>query len=256
MSDTTAAPIPAREMELAIASVEKLNDDVYRILLSGPASGEPAFLAGQYLQLLVPGVEPCAFSIASSPSLLQKQGRIELHFRAQADNPGSDAVLQLINTADTLRAQLPYGQCHVGVAPEDEVILVAGSTGFAQVKSIAEHLLEQKFAPDIHLYWGGRQEADLYLAEHARSWAANSTNLTFHPVLSAAHTAPPEDMRDGWLHQAILEDFESVAQAQLFVSGSPGMVYSVYDSLVPYGASRANFHSDVFAYAPRDTDAD
>ncbi len=241
-------------VRLDIESARLLNEDVYHVLLRCESADRPAFFAGQYLLAQPAGGVPSAFSIASTPSAWQQDARLELHFRVQPHNPGSDAFRRAVTAGGTLDASLPHGNCHVGETPQRDVLLVAGSTGFAQIQSIAEHLLQQGFPHDLHVYWGGRYAADLYLHARAAQWAADHVNVTFHPVLSAVHEAPAEEMRDGWLHQAILEDFTDLGSFEVYVSGSPGMVYSVYDSLLPHGASRERFHSDVFDYAPRQQD--
>ena len=142
-----------------------------------------------------------------------------------------------------------------GRMPTDEMIngglvLVAGATGFAPVKSMVEHAFHIKMKRRIILYWGVRSRKDLYLAELPRRWAAEHANFTFVPVLS---DAKPEDEwtgRTGLVHEAILADFPDLTGYQIYACGSAKMVEAAHPAFQAHGLAQDDCFSDAFKLAP------
>jgi CDP-4-dehydro-6-deoxyglucose reductase len=73
------------------------------------------------------------------------------------------------------------------------------------------------------LYRGVRSLRDLYLPELGAKWQGEHPDFSYIPVLS---DPLPEDNwqgRTGFVHQAVLEDFESLAGYQVYACGAPAM---------------------------------
>lgn len=236
-----------------IKGIESLNHDVYRVRLQLPATGSLAidFTAGQYLDMLLPDGKQCSFSIGSAP----EQGRdLELHIRHMPDSDMSNAVMAHLQDEQTVELELPKGDCCLAanvIDPNTHFIFAAASTGFAQVKSVVEHLLANQVPNQISIYWGARVEEDLYLEALPEQWAKEHANVSFVPVVSEPENCPSWNGRTGLLPAAVLEDFENFDGVEIFASGSPGMVYALLDAAETRGFNEAQMHSDVFAYAPR-----
>ncbi len=244
MSPAMNKPI---EISCVVTRLELMNDDVFRVGLKPESDQTLSFYAGQYLEILLPDGKPCAFSIASSPEASQE---LELHIHFLSDKPALVTLFDLLENSEKLQVRLPMGSCHVGQLPAAPLLFVAAGTGFAQMKSMIEHALEQQHPHDIHLYWGARQPEGLYLPGLPRQWSEQNL-LTYHPVVSDADPAGDWSGRDGLLYEAILADELDKANTHVFLSGSPQMVYGTVDALVAAGFREENMHSDVFAYAPR-----
>nr|WP_255537724.1 hypothetical protein [Motiliproteus sp. SC1-56] len=139
------------------------------------------------------------------------------------------------------------------LAADEVLILVAAGTGFAQMKAIIESVIESGLENPVWLYWGSRTPDLFYARELAESWAEALPSLQFIPVVS--------ELTVGWLgrtglvHHAVLEDFEDLAEARVYLCGSPQMVYAAEDDFMTRGLRPDRIFSDVFAYAPR-PDAD
>lgn len=113
-----------------------------------------------------------------------------------------------------------------------------------------EGLISQDFASPIKLFWGGREKRDLYLLKEAESFAKQHENIEFYPVYA--------DIEDNdWsghhaqLVNAVLSTTADLSVAEIFVSGSPGLVYEALDEFLKSGLDEQNFYSDVLEYAPR-----
>lgn len=233
-----------------VESIELMNHDVYRVFLRLPATASLAvsYKAGQYLDLVL-GDKKASFSIASAP----EAGRqLELHIRHMPESDSSNAVIDALKTRSQVTVELPNGDCWLDaeqLASDKTLVFVAASTGFAQMKSMIEHLLAQSPDRDMHLYWGARVAEDLYANALAESWASQYSNVHYTPVIDQA--VDTWEGKTGLVTEAVLADFDDMTGLQVFASGSPGMVYAVLDALETKGFKQAQMSADVFAYAPR-----
>ena len=131
------------------------------------------------------------------------------------------------------------------------IIFVAGATGFAPVKSMVEDAFHRGLKRPIHLYWGVRQLRDMYLAHLPEQWQREHENFKFHPVLSEPG---PEDAwtgRTGLVHEAILQDFPSLAGNEIYACGSVRMVEAIFPKLKGQGAEEGMCFSDAFTISAR-----
>lgn len=245
--------LSVKKLSCGITATEKLNSDVYRVRIKLPATASLAaeFYAGQYLDLILPDGRQASFSIGSAP----EQGRdLELHIRHVPESEMSTAIVNHLLTSDSVEVELPKGNCFLQahkIDPDIRFIIAAASTGFAQVKSVVEHLLANQCGNQLHIYWGARVEEDMYLEKLPQQWAAEHPNVHFEPVVSEPEKSPGWRGRTGLLPAAILEDFPDFDDVEIFTSGSPAMVYALLDACEARGFDGAKMHSDVFAYAPR-----
>ncbi|RAU16866.1 NAD(P)H-flavin reductase [Nitrincola tibetensis] len=234
-----------------IVNVSLLNHDVYRVRLRvADAQHRLEFIAGQYLDLELPDGRKASFSIASAPD---QSSDLELHIRAMPESLLNTAILTHLQTQPQVSVTLGMGSCCLDVQtlnPEQHLVFVAASTGFAQIKSMVEHLLANQVMNPIDIYWGARQREDMYLVDLPDQWSKEHKNVRFVPVLSDDDA---EWMgRKGMLPTAIQEDLPSdLSQMRVYISGSPAMVYALVDVLEDRGVLDDQIFADAFAYAPR-----
>nr|WP_306671579.1 hypothetical protein [Endozoicomonas sp. ONNA2] len=144
---------------------------------------------------------------------------------------------------------MPKGQCFLASVPAKPLVFIAAGTGFAQMKSMIEFSLKNPGHKDIHLYWGARSPEGFYMPNLPIHWA--SSQFHYHPVVSDALEQAGWKGRHGLLFEAVIDDKELIIGSEIFISGSPQMVYATFDALVAKNFQAKNIHSDVFAYAPR-----
>ncbi len=237
---------PVQILTAKIIRVEQVNADVQIVQLLLPAGKKTRFSAGQYLELLIDADTQASFSIGSAP---RPDRTLELHIRA---NPASDSYPKLaprLREGELIRMRLPLGEITLhSLKDADRILLLAGSTGFSQIKALLEALLEKGDTRPVHLYWGGRLFADLYLHDWVEQLAAQHAHLHYVPVVS---DQPDWSGRTGFVHQAALADIQDFSGWKVVGGGSPGMVYAALDDFVAAGMQPQQMVSDVFAYAPR-----
>lgn len=228
-----------------VIHIQLLGADVYRVCLKCSDGFMPTYYAGQYLEILLSGDESYAFSIASAPQ--QQQKMLELHIKQSPDKESSHKLFSQLKSG-AVNIRMPKGYCYIDTLSDRPLLLIAAGTGFAQMKSIIEYCLEQQ-NNDIHLYWGTRRPDDFYLPNLPIQWSEKK--LTYHPVISNTDYENDWRGRFGLLYEAVIADKEKLIEAEIYVSGSPNMVYTTIDAMIEQGFPESQIHSDVFEYAPR-----
>ena len=235
-----------------IVSCTPLSASVSRVILC-PINNTQllSFYAGQHLCIHLPSGETCPFSIASSP---RDPSNIELHILSTPEQETSQQVFEALKQP-TINIKPPEGECYLAnelrLKANAPLILIAAGTGLAQMQSIIHEMLARKMKNPIYLYRGARKAADLYHSEHIQTWSEEHSNFHYLPVVSEAMESCQWGGREGLLYDAVCADFENFKDAQVFISGSPVMVYATLDVMVLHGLKQGQAHSDTFHYAPR-----
>jgi CDP-4-dehydro-6-deoxyglucose reductase len=243
-----AQPAPVHRYGGRVVALERLAPDVMKVMLRVDDGGKLRWHAGQYINVLLDDGQKRSFSFATAPA---DTGTIELHIRLIEGGAFTPRVFSTMKAGDYLRFEGPLGSFHLredGVKP---ILFVAGSTGFAPVKSMLEHAFSTGLKRNMVLYWGVRRRRDLYAAELCTRWQSEHPNFMFVPVLSEPQ---PEDAwtgRTGLVHTAILADHPDLSSHQVYACGSVQMVEAVAPALTARGLSPDDCFSDAFRLAPR-----
>ncbi len=243
----TLGDIRPREWSATVEGLEPLAPDVMRVVLRLEGSERISFYAGQYINILLEDGAKRSFSFATAP---QVNDRIELHIRRIAGGRYTGQVFERMRVGDTVRFEGPLGAFFLREDSEKPIIFVAGSTGFAPVKSMLEYAFSRGVRRRMLLYWGTRNLDDMYLAELPRQWAREHDNFTFVPVLSHPASEDRWEGRTGLVHEAILADFPSLAGHQVYACGSAAMVEAAHPAFRARGLAQDDCFSDVFRPAP------
>jgi CDP-4-dehydro-6-deoxyglucose reductase, E3 len=243
----SVADFPKRTLALKVVEMSLLAPDVMRLMLKAPRGERLRYLAGQYLDVLLPGGKRRAFSIANAP---EDAELIELHIRNVAGGGFTHHVFAEMAVGEVLRVEGPLGTFVPREDSERRMLMVAGGTGFAPIKAIVEHFLHLGTARPIAVYWGVRAEADLYLPDLSARWLARHAELRFTEVLSEA---PPEQRnrhRIGMVHEIVLADIPDLSGHDVYMSGPPPMIAAARRAFAHAGLSEERLYYDSFEYAP------
>jgi len=238
--------IPARVWNATVDSLEPLAHDVMRVMLRLEGGGRIEFYAGQYINVLLEDGAKRSFSFATAP---QESDRVELQIRRIPNGRYTGHVFGKMKVGDAVRFEGPLGSFFLREDSEKPIIFVAGSTGFAPVKSMVEYAFARGLKRRMILYWGVRKLRDLYLPELPREWERAHDNFRFVPVLSEPDAG--WSGRTGLVHEAILADFPDLASYQVYACGSAGMVEAAYPAFQAHGLKQDDCFSDAFRLAPR-----
>lgn len=216
--------------------------DVTILQLRFPAGTRARFKAGQYLRVELGDGAFRYFSMANAP---QQNDGVELHVRHV---PGGrfSAMLGTLEVGQALDFSLPYGDFFLRES-DRPVVLLASGTGFAPIKSLVEDAAKRGLKRDMTLYWGARRQTDLYLADLPVKWALRHPWLRFVPVLSDPAPADDWSGRTGYVHQAVLDDFASLAAHEVYACGAPAMITAARQSFTEQRQlARDAFYCDAF----------
>ena len=251
----SVADVEIKTLPSRIAALTPLAPDVMQVLLRLPAVERLRFQPGQYLDVLLEGGRRRSFSIASPP---HDSELLELHVRRVAGGGftervfggGPAAAAQApLSVGALLRIEGPIGQFSYREAA-GPVIMIAGGTGFAPLKSMLRHVLETGIGRSIHLYWGARHVHDLYEQARVLEWVRRYPQLSFTAVLSEPTAPEAAHMRVGWVHEAALNDYPDLARFEVYAAGPPAMIEAIRASFPLHGLAPHKLYFDSFDYAP------
>lgn len=243
-ADLQVKTLPAR-----IERLERLAHDVMGVWLKVPPVERLRFLAGQYLDVLLPDGRRRSFSLANAP---HDDALLELHVRLVPGGAFSTEVFERMKPRSLLRVQGPLGTFVLREASPRPVLLMAGGTGFAPIKSMLEHAFAAGTfgARPLRFYWGARAERDLYLRALPERWAAERPSFAWTPVLSEPD--PGWRGRTGWVHDALIADHRAdLAAHDVYMAGPPAMCRVAREAFRAAGLPDDQLFYDSFEFSAR-----
>ena len=241
---TGAKDLAIRTLPCRVEKVEKPAEDVAIISLKLPTGERLQFLAGQYIDILMRDGKRRSFSLANAP---HDDAFLRLHVRKTPGGAFSKYVFEEMRERAILRFEGPLGTFYLREDSDKPFIFVAGGTGFAPVKAQIEHAFHHGVDRQMVLYWGVRSLSDLYLADLPMQWQRQHANFSFVPVLSEPLPGDAWQGRTGFVHQAVLDDFDSLAGFQVYACGAPAMTDIARQTFVDQkGLPEDEFYCDAF----------
>jgi CDP-4-dehydro-6-deoxyglucose reductase, E3 len=185
-----------------------------------------SFKPGQFISFEVPKkgfpvpvVRP--YSIASPSS---QGNRLTLLFNLVADGPGS-TYLYSLRVGDQITFKGPAGSFWLKDDATRDLLFVATGTGIAPIRSMIAAQLERGTAQAVTLFWGLRNQRDLYYQEEFDALSQQFPKFSFVTTLSR-----PEK---GWTGAtgrvtALVQDrVISVCNLAVYLCGNGGMIQEV-----------------------------
>ncbi len=244
----SVAELPRRVLPARVVDKQLLADDVMLLGLQTPNAQPLRWLAGQYIDVLLPEGRRRAFSIANAPDAGGQ--RIELHVRRVPGGGFTQTVFDATPIGSLWRIEGPLGTFVPREDSERPIIFMAGGTGFAPIKAIIEHFIHLGSTRPMHLYWGARHTRDLYMPELPERWRSLHPGFAFSAVLSEADGDDRGEHRSGHVHEAVLADHADLAPYDLYMSGPPPMIEAARRGFIERGLDSDRLYYDSFEYAP------
>ncbi|MEW6703851.1 MAG: 2Fe-2S iron-sulfur cluster-binding protein [Pseudomonadota bacterium] len=236
----TTGPREVPVFQGRVQSLQRLAPSVMRIIVALPPGQPLQHGPGQYINILLDDGQRRAFSVANRP---EERDRVELHVRLVPGGRFTTHVFERMKVGDALRFEGPLGGYRMQES-EHPMLLVAGATGFAPVKSIVEDAFQRGLQRPIRLYWGVRRCEDIYLPELPATWQREHPNFEWVPVISDEE--PPPGWRRGLVHHAMLGDYPDLREHEVYVCGSARMVEAAVPAFMAQGLREGACASDAF----------
>ena len=223
-----------------VAEIEVVTDDIR--ILRIVAMDMPLFdwRAGQYASFRIDGFEARDYSIANASG----EDFIELHIRRSGAGGFSDFVCDELKQYDVIDVKGPYGGAYFRENHDGPLLAIAGGTGLAPMKAVVEAALAGNMKQDIHLYFGVRDESEIYLERYFIDLTRAYSNFRFVSVLSE----PKENSgrRRGLVSQAVAADFQLLYGYQCYLGGPPQMVDACANMLKLKSVPKHDVFADAF----------
>ena len=239
---------PSRVMRCRVAAIDQLTHDIVGLRLAIVAGGPFTFSAGQYAQLelpVAPGISR-DYSMANRPD----QPSLEFHVRVMPGGSVSHRIATALKIGDMVKVSGPMGTSYLRTQHSGPMLCIAGGSGLAPIKSIAETALASGYASPVHLYFGVRAGRDVYFERELAELQKRHDNFKTHIVLSEAGAASSAGTllprRHGLVTDAVAADFTSFAGCKAYIAGPPLMVDAATALLKSRGIGARDIHADAF----------
>lgn len=239
-----AKDIPIKTLPCRVERMEKLAPDVMALWLKLPSNERLQFLPGQYIDILLKDGKQRSFSLANAP---EQDELLELHIRHVPGGTYTEHVFNGMKAKDILRIKGPLGSFFLRESDKPALFL-AGGTGFAPIKSILTHAFHHGTDRQMVLYWGAKTLVDLYQPDLPAQWQQAHANFSFIPVLSEPKPADAWPGRTGFVHAALLADFNDLSGYEVYACGAPPMIEAAKRDFTARGLPEDAFYSDAFFY--------
>lgn len=217
------------------------------VRLSIVAGGSFRFAAGQYARVTFNGHSPRDYSLANRAGA----AALEFHIRHRADGGASAYAARTLRIGDSVWVEGPFGDAWLRLNHPGPVLCIAGGSGLAPMKSIVETALAADPSRRVDLYFGGRNEADLYLEDHFRAIEAQHPNFRYHVLLSESQGPTPR--RQGTVVDGLSADGGPAPGgggrflgAKAYAAGPPAMICAAREALLGWGFAAADIHVDAY----------
>jgi len=223
---------------------------VVRLQLDRPLAYHP----GQYVTVQVPQW-PRRWRYLSPAIPADGGGAIEFHIRSVPGGMVSTAIVNETRAGDRWRLSNPHGGLSVDRDGGD-VLMVAGSTGLAPLRTLIMDLTRFGVNPRVHLFFGARFPCDLYDLQTLWQIAATNPWLSVTPVSEYATDPPwardfPDVTPPRGLHvrqtgrlPEIVTRYGGWGDRQILICGSSAMTTATKVALTAKGAPPERIQHD------------
>jgi NAD(P)H-flavin reductase/hemoglobin-like flavoprotein len=170
---------------------------------------------------------------------------IDFHVRMIDGGALSMVLTRGLAVGARLRIGSPVGTLTYEPGTGRDVLLVAGSTGLAPLKAIAEQISGLADPPRVHLLFGARTADGLYDLTDLEKMAARHPWLTVVPVVSDEPGYPGER---GMLHEVLARSGDWRGH-DVYASGPTPMVEATVTQLMALGVPRSQIYLEDFGWS-------
>ncbi|MFA5522195.1 MAG: 2Fe-2S iron-sulfur cluster-binding protein [Castellaniella sp.] len=251
---TSLSPDDVQAVQLwtgRVQRMERLTPELMRLFIALPTGKPLNYVAGQYINIILEDGAKRSFSFAKAPVdpkqpfPMPDDNIMELHIRRVEGGRYTTHVFEEMKVGDEITFEGPIGRFTLRES-ERPILMIAGATGFAPIKSILEDAFRSGIRRPIVLYWGVRKEDDLYLQDQVRRWQTEHENFDYIPVISNLEDGDAWDGRRGFVHEALLADHPNLTGYEIYVCGSVRMVEAAVPDFLAHGLAEEFCFSDAF----------
>ena len=221
-----------------ISVIEKLTEEVIKVVLRIPPNSNFNFNSGQYVNI-IKGNQTRSYSIANSSN---HKNQLEFFIKKYTNGLMSEYFFKDAKINDLLRLEGPLGSFFLRDSSLKNIIFLATGTGIAPIKAILEGLekFHQKYQnKNLWVFIGARYKNDLF-------WEPNSEslNINYIPVLSRQENDWSGEK--GYVQDIVIKHQIDLGNTQVYACGSNNMIKFAKELFLKNNLKENNFFSDAF----------
>jgi CDP-4-dehydro-6-deoxyglucose reductase, E3 len=218
--------------------IEKLTDDILKIVLRIPPNSNFNFNSGQYVNI-IKGNLTRSYSIANSSN---HKNQLEFFIKKYTNGLMSEYFFKEAKINDLLRLEGPIGTFFLRDSSFKNIIFLATGTGIAPIKSILEELDKSHEYYQNNNLWvivGARYQEDLF-------WKPNFKNLNIKHIPVLSRYDKNWNGAKGYVQDIVLKQQINLEKTQVYACGSNDMINSAKELFLKNNLKENNFFSDAF----------
>tara|TARA_R110000787_G_scaffold35490_1_gene91129 strand:- start:5133 stop:6128 length:996 start_codon:yes stop_codon:yes gene_type:complete len=224
-----------------IQLIEKLTEDVIKVILRLPPNANFNYNSGQYVNL-IKGTLSRSYSVSNKFN----NNLLEFFIKKYENGIMSKYWFEEAKLNDLLRVEGPLGSFFLRESKFNHIIFLATGTGIAPIKSILESIEESSSIYTDKIFWvivGARYKEDLFWKPNTKN-KNKKINIKYIPVLSRQNH--DWDGEKGYVQDVVLRQNIKLENTQVYACGSNEMITSAKKTLLNSSLKENNFFSDAF----------
>ncbi len=236
---------PARIIKGTVETIESLTDDIVRLRLRPNKSME--FSPGQYanLQFAPEYIRPYSMAGVCTDDIM------EFHVRLVPDGRVSGFISNQLRVGASVRVSGPMGTAYLRRKHDGPMLCIAGGTGLAPILSIVRGVIDAGMSNPIHVYVGARSPQDVYGLDVLEALRKQYADLHVHVVVTSREDDKKPGYREGFVTDAVDNDWPDLIGWRAYLCGSPPMVEAAALIAKDKGVAPEHIYADAF-YASND----
>jgi benzoate/toluate 1,2-dioxygenase reductase subunit len=239
-ASSSACKTSVSRHEGAIASVQKLSDSTIEFSIDVDAPEQLSFLAGQYVNVEVPGTE-----LSRSYSFSSPPGAKRVSFVVRNVPQGRMSTYLCEHAADGQRVAFtgPYGAFYLR-EPSRPLLFLAGGTGIAPFLSMLDVLASKGSSQPVRMVYGVTNDFDLVALEQLESARNRLPEFDYRTCVADPASAHP---LKGYVTGHVDDAWLNGGDVDVYLCGPAAMVDAVRTWLTQIGVTPASFHYEKFS---------
>ena len=228
--------IPQQNITAWARKAEAVNDDMRILHVKTPRTQRLRFLAGQRVNLEIPGVAATEKHVASCPC---DDMNLQFHITRDNNDAFSQYVFTRMKTNDIVNIIGPQGQFSLHEDHPNPIVFIAFDKGFAPIKSLIEHAMTLDVTEYISLFWVVEQPEELYMQNLCRAWADAFERFTYIPVVT------PQVASVQTLQDELKCVIPSATEQHFYIAGDTSRVAATRNALLAQGVNESNIFAEL-----------